>query len=69
MAKLDNTHQIIENIVGARLEELDGELFLVNEEAYPEPINVMAMFKQYVGQVIDLKLGGATPITGSMFNE
>lgn len=26
MAKLDNTHQIIENIVGARLDEINGEL-------------------------------------------
>ena len=32
MAKLDNTHQTIENIVGARVEAINGELVLVNEE-------------------------------------
>lgn len=68
MAKLDNTHQIIENIVDARLDEIDGELVLVNEEAFPEPINVVSMFRQYLGQTIDLKLGGATPISGSLFD-
>lgn len=68
MAKLDNTHQIIENIVGARLDEVNGQLVLVNEEAFPEPINVVHMFKQYLGQVIDLKLAGATPINGSLFD-
>ena len=52
MAKLDNTHQTIENIEGARVEEIN-----VN------------MFKQYVGQAIDLKLGGAAPISSSMFDE
>ena len=68
MAKLDNTHQIIENIVGARLDEINGQLVLVNEEAFPEPINVVHMFKQYLGQVIDRKLAGATPISGSLFD-
>lgn len=68
MAKLDNTHQIIENIVGARLDKINDRLVLVNEEAFPEPIDVINMFNQYLGQVIDLKLGGATPISGSLFD-
>lgn len=69
MAKLDNTHQTIENIVGARVEEINGELVLVNEDVFSEPISIINMFKQYIGQAIDLKLGGATPICGSMFDE
>ena len=69
MAKLDNTHQTIENIVGAMVDEIDGELVLINEEAFSEPISITNMFKKYVGQCIDLKLGGATPISGSMFGE
>lgn len=69
MAKLDNTHQTIENIVGARIDEINGELFLINEESFSKPINIINMFKKYVGQAIDLKLGGATPISGSMFDE
>lgn len=68
MAKLDNTHQIIENIVGARLDKINDRLVLVNEEAFPEPIDIINMFNQYLGQVIDLKLGGATPISGSLFD-
>lgn len=69
MAKLDNTHQTIENIVGARVEEINGELVLVNEEAFDAPISIVNMFKQYVGLAIDLKLGGAAPISSSMFDE
>ena len=69
MAKLDNTHQTIENIVGARVEEINGELVLVNEEAFDAPISIVNMFKQYVGHAIDLKLGGAAPISSSMFDE
>lgn len=69
MAKLDNTHQTIENIVGARVDEIDGDLVLINEEAFDEPISIINMFKKYVGQAIDLKLGGATPISGLMFDE
>lgn len=69
MAKLDNTHQTIENIVGARVENIDGELVLINEDVFSEPISITNMFKQYIGQAIDLKLGGATPISGSMFDE
>lgn len=69
MAKLDNTHQTIENIVGARVEEINGKLVLVNEEAFDTPISIVNMFKQYVGQTIDLKLGGAAPISSSMFDE
>lgn len=69
MAKLDNTHQTIENIVGARVEEINDELVLINEEAFSEPISIMNMFRKYAGQAIDLKLGGATPISGSMFDE
>ena len=68
MAKLDNTHKIIENIVGARLDKINDRLVLVNEEAFPEPIDIINMFNQYLGQVIDLKLGGATPISGSLFD-
>lgn len=69
MAKLDNTHQTIENIVGARVEEINGELALVNEEAFDAPISIVNMFKQYVGQVVDFKLGGAASISSSIFNE
>ncbi len=69
MAKLDNTHQTIENIVGAKVEEINGELVLINEEVFDIPINILNMFKQYVGQFIDLKLGGAAPISNSMFDE
>lgn len=69
MAKLDNTHQTIENIVGARVDEINGEIVLINEEAFEEPISIINMFRQYVGQTIDLKLGGAMPISGSMFDE
>ena len=47
---------------------IDGELVLINEEAFIEPINVISMFRQYLGQTIDLKLGGATPISGSLFD-
>lgn len=69
MAKLDNTHQTIENIVGARVDESNGELVLVNEEVFDAPISIISMFRQYIGQVIDLKLGGAAPISSSMFDE
>lgn len=69
MAKLDNTHQTIENIVGAIVDEIDGELVLINEEAFSEPIRIVNLFKQYIGQAIDLKLGGSTPISGSMFDD
>lgn len=69
MAKLDNTHQTIENIVGARVEEINDELVLVNEEAFDTPISIVSMFRQYIGQAIDLKLGGAAPISSSMFDE
>lgn len=69
MAKLDNTHQTIENIVGARVEEINGEIFLYNEEAFEEPINVLNMFKLYVGQAVDFKLAGSTPVTNAIFKE
>lgn len=69
MAKLDNTHQTIENIIGAKVEEINGELVLVNEDVFLEPINILSMFKQYIGQSIDLKLGGATPLSGSIFQK
>lgn len=69
MAKLDNTHQTIENIVGARVEEINDELVLVNEEAFDTPISIVSMFRQYIGQAIDLKLGGVAPISSSMFDE
>ena len=39
--------------------QINGELVLVNEEAFDAPISIVNMFKQYVGQAIDLKLGGA----------
>lgn len=70
-SKTDNTKQTIYSIVGARVEKIDGdgELFLVNEDVIPEPINIMNMFKQYEGQVIDIKLGGTTPVSGSMFEK
>ena len=51
------------------VDEIDGELVLINEEAFSEPISIINMFKKYVGQCIDLNLGGATPISGSMFGE
>lgn len=68
-AKTDNTKQEIFNIVGARVENIDGELKLVNEEAFSEPISIIAMFAKYEGTAIDLKLGGTTPLSGSMFDE
>ena len=68
-SKLDNTHQTIENIVGARVDEINGELVLINEDAFPEPISITGLFKKYIGQAVDLKLGGATPISSSMFDE
>lgn len=69
MAKLDNTHQTIENIVAARLDEINGELVFINEEVFDEPININNMLRKYLGQVVDFKLGGATPISGSIFGE
>lgn len=67
MAKLDNTKQIIYDIKDARVEEQDGELILVNEDNFTEPIKIVDLFATYIGQSIDLKLGGAERISADMF--
>jgi len=67
MAKLDNTKQSIYNIVGAKVEEIDGELYLSHEE-FGEPINVKNMFMEYKDQLVDCKLGGALPLSSTMFD-
>lgn len=66
-SKLDNTKQEILNIVAARVENINGELKLVNEEAFDEPISINALFAEYEGTIIDLKLGGTIPLSAAMF--
>ncbi len=66
-AKTDNTKQEIYNFVGATVEEIDGRLCLTHE-SYSEPCDILKMFENYKGSLIDMKLGGVTPLSGSMFD-
>ena len=67
MAKLDNTKQVIYDIKDARVDSQDNELVLINEDAFEQPIKITDLFNGYIGQAIDLKLGGAEHITPDMF--
>lgn len=68
MGKMDNTKQIIYDIKEARVEEVDGEITLVNEDVFEKPIKISDLFNGYIGQSIDLKLGGAERINPNMFD-
>lgn len=67
MAKNDNTKQIIFNIKDALVDEDDeGKVILTNDVI--ENIKVEDIFRQYLGQPIDLNVGGAVRISPDSFH-